>query len=156
MILEVKGLRQRSPRGNLVLDGVSLQVHAGEIYGLAGVEGNGQSELVRAITEQVRLESGDVALEGVSVLSWDVRTRRDRGIGHIPEDRHRYGLLLPFSLAENLVLGRHHLQPLRAGIGGGLRQGQVLCPREHRQLRHPHPQRAHPGATPCRGETSRR
>jgi simple sugar transport system ATP-binding protein len=115
VVLEVKSLRQRSPRGNLVLDGLSLQVHAGEIYGLAGVEGNGQSELVRAITEAVRLESGDVTLEGASVLSWDVRTRRDRGIGHIPEDRHRYGLLLPFSLAENLVLGRHHRSPFVRG-----------------------------------------
>jgi ABC-type uncharacterized transport system ATPase subunit len=115
VVLEVKGLRQRSPRGHLVLDGLTLEVRAGEIYGLAGVEGNGQSELVRAITEAVRLESGDVLLQGSSVLSWDVRTRRDRGIGHIPEDRHRYGLLLPFSLAENLVLGRHHRSPFVHG-----------------------------------------
>jgi len=115
VVLEVKSLSQRSERGNLVLDGLSLQVRAGEIYGLAGVEGNGQSELVRAITEQSRLESGDVLLEGSSILTWDVRTRRDRGIGHIPEDRHRYGLLLPFSLAENLVLGRHHRRPFVRG-----------------------------------------
>jgi general nucleoside transport system ATP-binding protein len=114
-VLEVKDLRQRSERGNLVLDGLGLQVCAGEIYGLAGVEGNGQSELVRAITEQTRLEGGDITLLGQSVLQWDVRTRRDRGIGHIPEDRHRYGLLLPFSLAENLVLGRHHRQPFVRG-----------------------------------------
>jgi ABC-type uncharacterized transport system ATPase subunit len=117
VILQVKSLRRRSERGNLVLDGLTLAVRAGEIYGLAGVEGNGQSELVRAITEPVRLESGDVLLEGTSILSWDVRTRRDRGIGHIPEDRHRYGLLLPFSLAENLVLGRHHRPPFaRASV----------------------------------------
>jgi ABC-type uncharacterized transport system ATPase subunit len=115
LVLEVRDLRQRSERGNLVLDGLTLSVRAGEIYGLAGVEGNGQSELVRAITEQVRLEAGDVLLEGSSLLSEDVRTRRDRGIGHIPEDRHRYGLLLPFSLAENLVLGRHHLKPFVRG-----------------------------------------
>ncbi len=114
-VLEVRDLRQRSERGNLVLDGLSLEVRAGEIYGLAGVEGNGQSELVRAITEPVRLESGEVVLQGSSVLSWDVRARRDRGIGHIPEDRHRYGLLLPFSLAENLVLGRHHRRPFVRG-----------------------------------------
>jgi simple sugar transport system ATP-binding protein len=115
VILEVRGLRQRSPRGHLVLEDLSLEVRAGEIYGLAGVEGNGQSELVRAITEAVRLESGDVLLEEQSILAWDVRTRRDRGIGHIPEDRHRYGLLLPFSLAENLVLGRHHRSPFVRG-----------------------------------------
>jgi simple sugar transport system ATP-binding protein len=115
VVLQVKSLSQRSERGNLVLEDLSLSVHAGEIYGLAGVEGNGQGELVRAITEPVRLESGNVLLEGSSVLSWDVRTRRDRGIGHIPEDRHRYGLLLPFSLAENLVLGRHHRRPFVRG-----------------------------------------
>jgi ABC-type uncharacterized transport system ATPase subunit len=108
-------LSQRSERGNLVLDGLSLQVRAGEIYGLAGVEGNGQSELVRAIAEPARLESGDILVEGRSILSMDVRQRRDRGIGHIPEDRHRYGLLLPFSLAENLVLGQHHRPPFVRG-----------------------------------------
>jgi len=98
-----------------VLDGLSLEVRAGEIYGLAGVEGNGQSELVRAVTEQVRLETGDVLLQEHSILAWDVRTRRERGIGHIPEDRRRYGLLLPFSLAENLVLGQHHRRPFVRG-----------------------------------------
>jgi simple sugar transport system ATP-binding protein len=115
LVLEVKDLRQRSERGNLVLDGLNLEVRAGEIYGLAGVEGNGQGELVRAIAEPVRLESGDILMEGRSILRWDVRERRDHGIGHIPEDRHRYGLLLPFSLAENLVLGRHHRPPFVRG-----------------------------------------
>ena len=115
VVLEARQLRQRSERGNLVLDGLSLEVRAGEIYGLAGVEGNGQSELVHAITESARLEAGDIFLEGRSISQWDVRTRRDRGIGHIPEDRHRYGLLLPFSLAENLVLGQHHRRPFVRG-----------------------------------------
>ena len=115
LVLEVKDLRQRSERGNLVLDGLNLNVRAGEIYGLAGVEGNGQSELVRAIAEQARLESGDILLEGRSILRLDVRQRRDLGVAHIPEDRHRYGLLLPFSLADNLVLGRHHRRPFVHG-----------------------------------------
>jgi simple sugar transport system ATP-binding protein len=115
VVLEARQLRQRSERGNLVLDGLSLEVRAGEIYGLAGVEGNGQSELVHAITQAARLEAGDIFLEGRSISQWDVRTRRDRGIGHIPEDRHRYGLLLPFSLAENLVLGQHHRRPFVRG-----------------------------------------
>jgi len=115
-ILKVSGLSRRSERGNVVLDGVSLEVHAGEIYGIAGVEGNGQSELVQAITEPVRLEGGEILLEGQSILDWDVRARRDAGIGHIPEDRQRFGLLLPFSLADNLVLGKHHRPPfVKAG-----------------------------------------
>jgi simple sugar transport system ATP-binding protein len=90
-------------------------VRAGEIYGIAGVEGNGQSALVQAVTDRMRLEGGDVRLDGVSILGWDVRTRRERGIGHIPEDRQRYGLLLPFSLADNAVLGRHHRPPFVRG-----------------------------------------
>ena len=94
---------------------MSLTVRAGEIYGIAGVEGNGQSELVQAITDRARVESGDIRLEGADILGWDVRTRRERGIGHIPEDRHRYGLLLPFSLADNLALGGHHRPPFVRG-----------------------------------------
>ena len=114
-ILEVRGLRQTGERGHSVLDGVSLSVRAGEIYGIAGVEGNGQSELVQAVTEPVKLDQGDVLLQGQSILSWDVRSRRDAGIGHIPEDRQRFGLLLPFSLADNLTLGRHHRPPFVKG-----------------------------------------
>lgn len=114
-ILEVQGLCQTGERGHEVLDGVSLSVNAGEIYGIAGVEGNGQSELVQAITEPVKLDQGEILLQGQSILSWDVRTRRDAGIGHIPEDRQRFGLLLPFSLADNLTLGRHHRQPFVKG-----------------------------------------
>jgi ABC-type uncharacterized transport system ATPase subunit len=114
-VLEVRGLRQTGERGQRVLNGVSLTVHAGEIYGIAGVEGNGQTELVQAITEPVKLEEGDVLLGGESILGWDVRSRRDGGIGHIPEDRQRFGLLLPFSLADNLVLGQHHRPPFVRG-----------------------------------------
>ncbi len=115
VVLEVRGLTARSADGHRVLDGVSLAVRAGEIYGIAGVEGNGQSELVQAITDRVRVEAGDVLLEGSSILGWDVRTRREHGVDHIPEDRHRYGLLLPFSLADNMVLGGHHRPPFVRG-----------------------------------------
>jgi simple sugar transport system ATP-binding protein len=114
-VLEVQDLRQTGERGHATLSGVQLNVRAGEIYGIAGVEGNGQSELVQAITEPVKLDNGDILLEGKSILSWDVRTRRDAGIGHIPEDRQRFGLLLPFSLADNLVLGQHHRSPFVKG-----------------------------------------
>jgi ABC-type uncharacterized transport system ATPase subunit len=114
-ILEVRDLHETGERGQGVLDGVSLSVKSGEIYGIAGVEGNGQSELVQAITEPVKLNQGDILLQGQSILSWDVRLRRDSGIGHIPEDRQRFGLLLPFSLADNLTLGRHHRPPFVRG-----------------------------------------
>jgi ABC-type uncharacterized transport system ATPase subunit len=114
-ILEVRNLRQTGERGNAVLKGVNLTISAGEIYGIAGVEGNGQSELVQAITEPVKLDEGEIQLQGSSILNWDVRARRDAGIGHIPEDRQRFGLLLPFSLADNLTLGRHHRPPFVKG-----------------------------------------
>jgi len=104
-VLEVKDLVVRSPRGYDAVDGLSLNVRAGEIYGIAGVEGNGQSELVRAIAESADVASGDILLED------GVRERREDGIAHIPEDRQKYGLLLPFSLAQNLTLGMHHKPP---------------------------------------------
>jgi simple sugar transport system ATP-binding protein len=111
VVLELKGVTVLSEKGLAALDDVSFTVREGEIYGIAGVEGNGQSELVRAIAERVKLQSGDIAVGGQSITDWDVRTRRESGIGHIPEDRHRYGLLLSFALADNIVLGRHHLPP---------------------------------------------
>jgi len=111
VILKTYDLQATSERGHKVLNGINLQVHAGEIYGIAGVEGNGQTELIEAIGQRVKLDAGDIQLEGESILTWDVRRRRDEGIGHIPEDRHKCGLLLPFSLADNITLGRHHQPP---------------------------------------------
>lgn len=111
VILEVRNLDLKDYRKIDVLNDVSFSVHAGEIYGIAGVEGNGQTELVSVIAEAAPMEHGDIILDGESIVNWDVRKRRDAGISHIPEDRHRYGLLLPFTLAENLTLGMHHRKP---------------------------------------------
>jgi ABC-type uncharacterized transport system ATPase subunit len=110
-VLEVKDLKVRSARGYLAVDGLSFAVRAGEIYGIAGVEGNGQSELVRAVAEGGSVEGGDILLSGTSIRPWSVRRRRESGIAHVPEDRQKYGLLLTFSLAQNLALGRHHKPP---------------------------------------------
>ncbi len=110
-VLEVRDLRVRSPRGPLAVDGATLTVRAGEIYGIAGVEGNGQSELVKAITGSMAVESGEVLLSGQSVRRWTVRARRERGIALVPEDRQKEGLLMSFTVAQNLALGRHHRPP---------------------------------------------
>ena len=110
-VLEVKDLHVRSPRGYMAVDGLSLAVCAGEIYGIAGVEGNGQSELVRAVAVGEETVGGDILLAGQSIKSWSVRKRKEAGIAHIPEDRQKFGLLLPFSVAQNLILGRHYLRP---------------------------------------------
>jgi general nucleoside transport system ATP-binding protein len=116
-VLEVDALSAVDERGTEVLSEVSLQVRRGEIVGIAGVEGNGQSELVYQITENRTASGGDIRLQGESITGWDVRTRREAGIAHIPEDRQRQGLLMPFPLADNLVLGRHHRPPYVNRLG---------------------------------------
>ncbi len=116
-VLALRDLRVKGPRGPLAVDGVSFSVRAGEIYGVAGVEGNGQSELVRAIAEGTDIASGEILLGGQNINRWSVRRRRDGGVAHIPEDRQKYGLLLSFPLAQNLALGRHHKPPFTTGLG---------------------------------------
>jgi general nucleoside transport system ATP-binding protein len=117
VVLEIRGLRMRGSQGHVVVDGLDLSVRAGEIFGIAGVEGNGQSELVRAVAEGAEVEAGDILLDGASVRRWSVRERRERGIAHVPEDRQKEGLLLPFSIADNLSLGRHHRPPFVTRLG---------------------------------------
>lgn len=111
LVLEVENLKHRNEAGIEVFSDIDFQIREGEILGIAGVEGNGQSELLRAIAEQMELESGDIRLDGKSVLDLDVRKRREAGIAHIPEDRNRFGLISSFTVAENMSLGRHHLPP---------------------------------------------
>ncbi|MFJ7206258.1 ABC transporter ATP-binding protein [Streptomyces sp. NPDC098789] len=91
--------------GRLLLDGVSLTIHKGEILGIAGVEGNGQTELIEALMGMTVPDAGVVTLDGVDITRTSVRKRREGGIGYIPEDRHRHGLLLESSLWENRILG---------------------------------------------------
>jgi simple sugar transport system ATP-binding protein len=110
-VLEIRSLVLENEHGTKVLDEIDLTVFGGEIYGIAGVEGNGQSELVSSIAERIPPASGDILLDGQSIIGLDVRKRREAGISHIPEDRHRFGLLLPYPLDVNLVLGRHHKAP---------------------------------------------
>ena len=100
------------------LKGVTFDVRAGEIVGIAGVEGNGQRELIEAIAGLVEPShvSGEMTLDGASLMGLDARTRRERGIAHIPEDRHRRGLLLDFALDENAILGVHYRPPVTSGV----------------------------------------
>jgi simple sugar transport system ATP-binding protein len=106
-------IRQEGRR--LLLDGVSFDIHKGEILGIAGVEGNGQSELIEAIMG-MRSAHGAIALDGADISDWSTLKRRESGIGYIPEDRHRQGLLLEASLWENRVLGHQTRPPARSGI----------------------------------------
>lgn len=88
-----------------VLDGISFTIHKGEVLGLAGVEGNGQAELVEAIMGMRSPDAGTVTLDGEDITRAPTRKRREDGIGYIPEDRHRHGLLLEAPLWENRILG---------------------------------------------------
>ena len=100
------------------LTDVSFDVRAGEIVGIAGVEGNGQRELIEALAglvDQARV-SGEVILDGAPITALDARARRECGIAHIPEDRHRRGLLLDFDLKDNAILGVHYRPPVTSGI----------------------------------------
>jgi general nucleoside transport system ATP-binding protein len=103
-VLEVTGLHVRDARGLEAVAGVSLSVRAGEIVGLAGVDGNGQAELVEAIAGLRRPESGTVTVGGRDLTGKSPRHVLDAGVAYIAEDRQRRGLVLPFSLAENLAL----------------------------------------------------
>src|SRR5213082_3604408 len=95
------------------LDNVSFNVGAGEIVGIAGVEGNGQTELIEALAGLILppAVSGVTEFEGKNITSASARRRKELGIAHIPEDRHRRGLLLDFDLAENSILGLHYRRP---------------------------------------------
>ncbi len=114
--LTVEGLTVRSGDGRAVVDDVSFTIHRGEILGIAGVEGNGQAELVEAIMGIRPAESGRIALGEADVTAWSTRRRRESGIAYIPEDRHRQGLLLDAPLWENRVLGHQTRPPNVAGL----------------------------------------
>ncbi|MCX5526133.1 ABC transporter ATP-binding protein [Streptomyces bobili] len=88
-----------------VLDNVSFTIHAGEVMGIAGVEGNGQTELIDALIGTKNADSGTIAFLGEDITPWPTRKRRESGVGYIPEDRHRQGLLLEAPLWENRILG---------------------------------------------------
>jgi ABC-type uncharacterized transport system ATPase subunit len=111
-ILTVDDLQVLDDRGLEAVKGATFTVRAGEIVALAGVDGNGQSELVQAITGIRAPVSGTVEVDGTDITGRGVRAAAAAGVGHIAEDRHRVGLVLPFSLAENLALRGYRSPPL--------------------------------------------
>ncbi|TCC45884.1 ABC transporter ATP-binding protein [Kribbella capetownensis] len=98
-----------------LLDDVSLRIHRGEVLGIAGVEGNGQTELVELVMGIRPATSGRVLLGTEDITTWSTAARRNAGIGYIPEDRHRHGLLLDFPLWENRILGHQDRPPTVRG-----------------------------------------
>jgi simple sugar transport system ATP-binding protein len=114
--LSVRGLTVRGDRGTVVIPELTFSVAPGEVLGIAGVEGNGQTELLEAIAGLRTPEHGLIMLEDVSFDGLDVRARADAGLSHVPEDRHRRGLVLDYSIADNLILGRQHHFSSRSGL----------------------------------------
>ena len=110
-LLQVEDLLVRDDRGLEAVRGVTFDVRAGEIVGIAGVDGNGQSELIDALTGLRHPASGSIRVAGEDVTGASARRALDAGVGHIPEDRHRRGLVLEFNLAENLVLHDYAKEP---------------------------------------------
>ena len=110
-LLEVRGLNVNDERGLPAVRDVSFEVKAGEIVGIAGVEGNGQTELIEAITGLRHAQSGEVVVGGRVIDHTSARKMLDAGVGHIPEDRQRRGLVLEFSIAENVALHDYNKAP---------------------------------------------
>ncbi len=112
VVLSVKNLKLGS-----ALNDVSFEVRAGEIVGIAGVEGNGQTELIEVLSGLQHAASGNLTLAGQELNKLSARASKELGIGHIPEDRQRRGLLLDFDLADNTILGTHYRAPATNAFG---------------------------------------
>ena len=115
VVLEVRDLRLEDKVGRALLSDVTLRIRAGEVVGIAGVEGNGQTELVEAVVGIRRPSTGTVQMLDADVTAWGTRRRRAAGVGYIPEDRQRHGLLLDAPLWENRVLGHQTRAPSMHG-----------------------------------------
>lgn len=112
VVLSVQDLVVKENRGLEAVKGLSLEVRAGEVLGIAGIDGNGQSELVQALTGLRKVESGKVTLNGDDITNQRPRKITLEGVGHVPEDRHKYGLVLDMTLAENIALQTYFTDPL--------------------------------------------
>jgi ABC-type uncharacterized transport system ATPase subunit len=116
-VLTVQGLTVADDRGSITVDDLDLEVRAGEIFGIAGVEGNGQRELVEAITGMRAKQGGSVTIDGDDATAANPRQVLQLGVGHVPEDRSKHGLVGPFSISDNLVLNRYQRPPFaRRGL----------------------------------------
>jgi len=115
-ILHVEDLVAKGNTGEIAVDGVSFDVYGGEIFGIAGVEGNGQTELVESLTGLRVPMSGTATINGTNILGIDPREIYRLGVAHIPEDRWELGLVLPFTLAENAILGIHRWKEFRGPL----------------------------------------
>jgi general nucleoside transport system ATP-binding protein len=128
-LLDVSDLEVIDDRGLPAVQGVSFEVRAGEIVGIAGVDENGQGELIETLAGLREAESGAIRLDGTDITRLDVRGKLNAGVGHIAEDRHRRGLVLDFNLAENLCLRDYNREPIsRRGFISPKRMNERAAP----------------------------
>ncbi|MDR1445146.1 MAG: ABC transporter ATP-binding protein [Treponema sp.] len=117
LVLKIEDLTVLGPQGTEAVNGLSLEVRSGEIVGIAGVDGNGQSELIAAIAGLLPVKSGRILLKGRDISRDSIRSRNRGGIGLVPENRHRHGLILDFRLDENLILKSFRGAPYSSRLG---------------------------------------
>jgi simple sugar transport system ATP-binding protein len=110
-VLKIEKLNVIDNRKIPIINNLSLDVKAGEILGIAGIDGNGQKELIQAITGLKKIESGNIYLNGEDITNFSIRKKTESGIGHIPEDRHKHGLVLEYTLEENFILQTYYKEP---------------------------------------------
>lgn len=115
-ILKVKNLSVLNKNRKVEVDNISFEVRGGEILGIAGVQGNGQTELVRCLTGLMKAESGEITILGENVTNCPPRRITELGVAHIPEDRQKDGLILPVPVHDNLVLNTYYQEPFARGI----------------------------------------
>ncbi|HEY2380081.1 MAG TPA: ABC transporter ATP-binding protein [Terriglobia bacterium] len=137
LVLEVRNLSVKKSDGGRPVSEVSFAVRSGEIVGIAGVEGNGQTELIEALAglSDPSAISGQVFFDGNTITDMPARARKERGIAHIPEDRHRRGLLLDSPLTENAILGVHYRKPAVRHFGGILLDEPAIRARTEQIIR---------------------
>ena len=124
LVLDIKDLVVKDSRGIKAVDGLNLDIRAGEIVGIAGIDGNGQTELIEAITGLRKADSGEIFLNNKSIKNLKPRKVTESGVGHIPQDRHKHGLVLDYSIGHNMVLQTYYQKPYsKAGI---MNYGQVM------------------------------
>lgn len=123
VVLQVEGLNVLDSRKLKAINDLSLELRAGEILGIAGIDGNGQSEFIEAVTGLRKIESGKVTIKGKDVTKLSIRQKTEAGLGHIPEDRHKHGLVLEYSLSDNMILQTYYQEPFsKKGI---LKKGAI-------------------------------
>ncbi|MEA2575487.1 MAG: ral nucleoside transport system ATP-binding protein [Chloroflexia bacterium] len=114
-VLTIEGLGVKDNRGQMAVDGLDMQVRSGEIFGIAGIEGNGQTELVEALTGLRKVHHGKITLDDRDVTLTGTRQLIDSGLAHVPEDRHKHGLVLTYSVADNICLSTYDERPFARG-----------------------------------------